>query len=152
MGHNMFIAVQALCHVCWYLDLYCVYLPLVIDSCWRLVSSIRWKAPGIQDVWFSVLLFLCWSIHCISQVAQWLRVCLSMQEVQKTQVQSLGQEDPLEKEVAAHSTILAWKIPWTEEPGGLQSMGLQRIGHDWEQTHTGKWTNSVLTTFWDWFH
>ena len=41
-----------------------------------------------------------------------------------------GQEDPLEKEMATHSSILAWKIPWTEEPGGLQSMGLQRVGHE----------------------
>ena len=46
-------------------------------------------------------------------------------------VQSLGQENPLEKEMAMHSSILAWKIPWTEEPGGLQSMGSQRVGHDW---------------------
>ena len=46
-------------------------------------------------------------------------------------VQSLGQEDPLEKEMATHSSILAWKIPWTEEPGRLQSMGSQRVGHDW---------------------
>ena len=45
-------------------------------------------------------------------------------------VQSLGQGDPLEKEMATHSSILAWKIPWTEEPHGLQSMGLQRVGHD----------------------
>ena len=45
--------------------------------------------------------------------------------VQETQVQSLGQEDPLEKEMAIHSSILAWRIPWTEEPGGLQSTGLQ---------------------------
>ena len=48
----------------------------------------------------------------------------------KTQVQSLGQEDPLEKEMATHFSTLAWKIPWTEEPGRLQSMGLQRVGHD----------------------
>ena len=47
------------------------------------------------------------------------------------QVQSLGQEDPLEKEVATHSSILTWRIPWTEEPGGLESMLLQRAGHDW---------------------
>ena len=47
----------------------------------------------------------------------------------KTQVLSLGQEDPLEKEMATHSSTLAWKIPWTEEPGRLQSMGLQRVGH-----------------------
>ena len=43
----------------------------------------------------------------------------------------MGQEDPLEKEMATHSSILAWKIPWTEEPGGLQSMGSQRVRHDW---------------------
>ena len=49
---------------------------------------------------------------------------------QETQVQSLGREDPLEKEIATHSSILAWRIPWTEEPGGLQSMGFQRVGHD----------------------
>ena len=48
----------------------------------------------------------------------------------ETQVQSLGQEDPLEKGMATHSSILAWRIPRTEEPGGLQSMGSQRIGHD----------------------
>ena len=53
-----------------------------------------------------------------------------MQETQEMQVWSLGQEDPLEKEMANHSSILVWKIPWTEEAGGLQSMGLQRVGHD----------------------
>ena len=50
--------------------------------------------------------------------------------VQEAQVRSLGWEDPLEKEMATHSSILAWKISWTEEPGGLQSMGSQRIRHD----------------------
>ena len=50
--------------------------------------------------------------------------------MQETWVQSLGGEDPLEKGMATHSSILAWRIPWTEEPGGLQSMGLQRIRHD----------------------
>ena len=55
--------------------------------------------------------------------------------MQKTQVQSLGWEDPLEKEVAAHSSILAWKIPQAEESGGLQSMGLYRVGHDRADTH-----------------
>ena len=48
----------------------------------------------------------------------------------ETQVQSLGREDPLEKEMAIHSSTIAWKIPWTEEPGRLQSMGSQRVGHD----------------------
>ena len=48
----------------------------------------------------------------------------------ETRVQSLGREDPLEKEMAAHSSTLAWRNPWMEEPGGLQSMGLQRVVHD----------------------
>ena len=53
-----------------------------------------------------------------------------MQETQETWVRSLGWEDPLEKEMATHSSILAWKIPWMEEPGRLQTMGLQRVRHD----------------------
>ena len=54
--------------------------------------------------------------------------------VRETQVQSLGQEDLLEKEMATHSSILAWKIPWTEEPGRLQSTGSHRVGHDFTFT------------------
>ena len=50
--------------------------------------------------------------------------------MQETRVQSLGQEDPLEKRMATHSSVRAWKIPWTEEPGRLPSMQLQRVGHD----------------------
>ena len=63
-------------------------------------------------------------------------MCLSVQETQQTWVQplgwvqSLGREDPLEEEMATHSNILAWEIPWGEEPGGLQSMDSQRVGHD----------------------
>ena len=57
--------------------------------------------------------------------------------MQETGVQPLGQEDPLEEEMGTHSGILAWRIPWTEEPGRLQSMGLQRVGHNWTgHTHT----------------
>ena len=62
-----------------------------------------------------------------SLVAQMVK---NLPAVQETQVQSLGWEDPLEKEMATHSKILAWKISWTEEPGGLQSTGSQRVGHD----------------------
>ena len=53
-----------------------------------------------------------------------------MQGTQETWVPSLGQGDPLEEEMATHSSILAWRIPWAEEPGGLQSTGSQRVGHD----------------------
>ena len=63
-----------------------------------------------------------------SLVAQTVKHLPTMWEIQ---VQSLGWEDPLEKEMATHSSILAWKIPWMEEPGGLQTMGLQRVGHNW---------------------
>ena len=60
-------------------------------------------------------------------MAQWVKNLPAMQEMQ---VRSLSQEDPLKEGVATHSSILAWEIPWTEEPGGLQSMGSQRVGHD----------------------
>ena len=62
-----------------------------------------------------------------SLVAQRLKCLPPMRE---TWVQSLGQEDPLEKEMATHSSVLAWRIPWMEEPGRLQSTGSQRVGHD----------------------
>ena len=70
------------------------------------------------------------SIYCTelySLVAQMVKRLATMKE---TRVQSLGREDTLEKETATHSSILAWKIPWTEEPGRQQSMGSQRVGHD----------------------
>ena len=60
-------------------------------------------------------------------VAQMVQNLPAMQEPQESWVQSLGHEDPLEKGTATHSSILAYRIPWTEEPGGLQSMGLQKI-------------------------
>ena len=69
------------------------------------------------------------TIFCgASQVAQWVKNLPAMQEIW---ARFLGQEDPLEEGKATHSSILAWRVPWTEEPGGLQSMGWQRVGHDW---------------------
>ena len=61
-----------------------------------------------------------------SQVAQWERILPPVLEMQETWVQSMGGEDPLEEEMATHSSFLAWKISWTEEPDGLQSTGLQK--------------------------
>ena len=72
------------------------------------------------------ILYIC-SVLRASLVAQLVK---NMTAIQETPVQFLGREDPLEKGMATHSSILAWSIPWTEEPGGLQSMGLQRVGHD----------------------
>ena len=63
----------------------------------------------------------------VSLVAQMVKNLPAMREIW---VQPLGREDPLEEEMATHSSIPAWKIPWTKEPGGLQSMGSQRVGHD----------------------
>ena len=66
----------------------------------------------------------------LSGVSSGKRIHLPMQETQETWVQSLSGERPLEKGMATHSSFLAWKVPWTEEPGGLQSMGSQTIGQD----------------------
>ena len=77
-----------------------------------------------------------------SLVAQMVKNPLAMQE---TWLQSLGQGDPLEKGMETHSSILAWRIPWTKEPGRLQSMGSQRVGHDWATNIT---TNNYLAKVW----
>ena len=63
-------------------------------------------------------------------MAEWVKNLLAMQEMPEIWIRSLGQEDPLEESTAIHSSILAWRIPWTEEPGRLQSIGLQRVGND----------------------
>ena len=68
--------------------------------------------------------------------------------MQETKVRSLGWEDPLEKRMATHSCILAWRIPWTEEPGGLQSMGLQRVRHDWVMWLTLKIKGLLCSEIW----
>ena len=73
------------------------------------------------------MLYLIQNKVASSLVAQTVKCLSTMRE---TRVRSLGWEDPLEKEMAIHSSIIAWKIPWTEEPGRLQSMGSQKVGHD----------------------
>ena len=70
------------------------------------------------------------STHVASQVVLVVKNSLAMQETKETQVQFLGWEDPMEKEMATHSSILVRRIPWTEEPGGLQYIGSQRVKHD----------------------
>ena len=78
-------------------------------------------------LYFSFRLFYLYGLNWASLVAQMVKNPPAMQE---TQVQSLGWENPLEKGMAIHSSILAWRIPWTEESGRLQSMGSQRVRHD----------------------
>ena len=70
------------------------------------------------------------SSPCKAQGFPCAQMVKNLPAMQETWVQSLNWEDPLEEGMATHSSILAWRIPWTEEPGGLQSMGLQRVGHD----------------------
>ena len=79
-------------------------------------------------VWLKQYFIVYAMVEKTSLVAQTVKCLPTMRE---TWVWSLGREDPLEKEMATHSSIHAWKIPWTEEPGGLQSVGSQRVGHDW---------------------
>ena len=69
--------------------------------------------------------------------------------MRETRVWSLGQEDPLEKEMATHFSTLTWKIPWMEEPGGLQSMESQRVGNNWA-TSLSLWTFFGIPFLWDW--
>ena len=88
---------------------------------------------------------------------RWILYQLSYQRaenlptVQETWVRSLGREDPLEKGMKTHSSILGWEIPWTEEPGGLQSMGSQRVRHNWETNHFTFFT-SLFYRWGNWAH
>ena len=107
-----------------------------------LKSSLSW---AIKYIWYLLLLYFSWfsspklpffmhgTSYWASLEAQMVRNLPAMQE---TQVQSLGQEYPMKKGMATHSSILAWRIPWTEQPRGLQSTGSQRVRHDWMTTTT----------------
>ena len=104
-------------------SIYCWFFPIVwcfprLSSSFQ-ASLLLWRVDYLQ---LGTILYV-WA----SLVAQTVK-CLSA--IQETWVRSLGREDPLEKEMAPHSSTLAWKIPWTEEPGSLQSMGSQRVGHE----------------------
>ena len=70
------------------------------------------------------------SLLCLGRASLVIQTVKNLPAMQETPVRSLGREDPLEKEMISHSNILAWRILWTVEPGGLQSMGLQKVGHD----------------------
>ena len=85
-------------------------------------SMFSWRYLSLSPLLFTSLLS--------SGLPWWLKKVKRLLTLQETRVQSLGQEDPLEKEMATHSSTLAWRIPWTEESGGLQSMGWQRVRHD----------------------
>ena len=69
-------------------------------------------------------------VYTIIKASLVAQIVKNLSAMQETQIGSLGWEDPMEKEMATHSSVLAWRIPWVEEPGGLRSMGSQRVGHD----------------------
>ena len=105
---------------------------LVAQLCLTLCNPMDCSLPG-SSVDGSVSVSSAWPIKSTP-----------MQELQETWVQSLGQEDPLEEEMAIHSSILAWRIPWTEGTSKLQSMGPQRLGHDWSHwAPTQQWSDQI---------
>ena len=93
-------------------------------------ETLKMRTWSSEHSWW-IRRFTNWISHSCkaSLVAQ---MVMNLPAVQRSQVLSLGQEDPLEKGMATHSNILAWRIPWTEETGGLQSTGPQRVRHNWE--------------------
>ena len=114
-------------------------------------QKLTWEATG-RGLYF-ILSYL--TYYCIytqgrhwkglPRWQEWSRTCLPMQETWETRVRSLGWEDPLEEGKATHSSILAWRIPWTEEPGKLQSMGSQRVRHDWSDLACRHWKPQILS-------
>ena len=107
-----------------------VFLLLGCMSClyvWRLSPCMAHHLQMMLWLSFYRFFFFFLQFPLTSLVAQTVKRLSTMWE---TWVQALGREDPLEKEMAIHSSTVAWKIPWTEEPGRLQSMGSQRVGHD----------------------
>ena len=121
----------------------------------RIVESIRSDLLGSNQNLLSLILTWTipdpWPLHSVcsytsqgaSLVAWTVKNLPTMQE---TRIRFLGRGHPLEKGMATHSSILAWRIPWTEEPGGLQSMGLQRVGRDWV-TNTFTFQPELLLTW-----
>ena len=141
---------------------YCVYLYIVFFVFWFALKSFTSakvsvlcfvsrcfleKSPKIR---ISIFFRGHWPAMLMSpkasQMALVVKNHLPMQETKETQVQSLSWEDALEKGMVTHSSILAWRIPWTEEPGGLQPIESKRVGHDWSnlacaQVSAGKVSN-----------
>ena len=91
------------------------------------IGPCKWKFHGCAE-----LNMIGFRVHImLSKASLEAQIVKNLPAMQETRVWPLGQEDPLEKGMAIHSSILAWRIPWAEEPGGPQSMGSQRVGHDW---------------------
>ena len=103
-----------------------------VSSSKQVTKVLELEHQSCQGIFRTDFLYnwLVWS-PCCPKDSQESSLTLQFESIDSSWVQTLGQEDPLEKGMANCSSILAWRIPWTEEPGGLRSMGLQRVGHDW---------------------
>ena len=120
----------------WWLSQDQLVLRLPIGPYWILNLAFPiWERFWLSFIWFYgfpvFLLGIFYLDHLYFIYPVVAQTVKRLPAVWETQVRSLGWEDPLEKEMPTHSRTLAWKIPWTEEPGGLQSLGLQRVRHDW---------------------
>ena len=136
-----------ICHFvvfCFFVILFCSFalfscdlmtLLLCLDCFLFFLSvSIRFLVYGYHEIFISISvskpIYVCVYMYLCDYASVVAQMVKDLSAMQETRVRSLGWKDPLEKEMAAHSSILAWKIPWTAEPGRLQTIGLQRVGHD----------------------
>ena len=103
-----------------------IYTPMFTAALFTKSETWKWPRCPLTDEWIKMIWYT-YTMEWTSLVAQMVK---SLSAVQKTWVQYLGQEDPLQKGMAMHSSILARRIPWKDEPGGLQSMESQRVGHN----------------------
>ena len=115
-------------HVQWWKHCYSASSHLLDTCCMIVISEDLFHHKDFKEVWRKPKNTWRGLKSQYSLVAQAVK---NPPAIWETWLQSLGREEPLEKEMATHSSILAWRIPWAEEPGGLPSMGLQRVGQDW---------------------
>ena len=119
----------------------CVELLIIeLNSAYEVTCDSVWPVTGAQ--WTLAVTAAGYWYYSHDRWRWWQRTHVLVQEMQGTQVRSLGREDPLEEGMATLSSVLAWRIPWTEEPGGIQPMRSRRVRHDWvSNTHLKKLLN-----------
>ena len=112
------------------LEVYILSRDQPVRTDWLIIQERNCGNFGENDRGGTVDVAISSSSRVVDRASLAVQMVKNLHEIQETQVQVLGGEDSLEKEMATHSSILVWRIPWTEEPGGLQSMGSHRVGND----------------------